>query len=214
MKYKIAYIDESPQWINTFYQSFKNDFEILRIQVNSETSIDSLIKEIFNSEIDGVVTDYLLDEEGDVDFNGNKIIESIKDFKPHFPLTMLTAHEPEAINFMDDVHIIYDKKVLDEGNEEELEILKTKIKSNIDRYYSKIETTEKRIEELVKKKNKNTLEPKEEEELTKLFILMDELEPEGKDMPANLIQPEAITKLNDFVSQTREILEELKKKNK
>jgi hypothetical protein len=214
MKYKIAYIDESPQWINTFYQSFKNDFEILRIQVNSETSIDSLIKKIFNSEIDGVVTDYLLDEEGDVDFNGNKIIESIKDFKPHFPLTMLTAHEPEAINFMDDVHIIYDKKVLDEGNEEELEILKTKIKSNIDRYYSKIETTEKRIEELVKKKNKNTLKPKEEEELTKLFILMDELEPEGKDMPANLIQPEAITKLNDFVSQTREILEELKKKNK
>jgi len=214
MKYKIAYIDESPQWINTFYQSFKNDFEILRIQVNSETSIDSLIKEIFNSEIDGVVTDYLLDEEGDVDFNGNKIIESIKDFKPHFPLTMLTAHEPEAISFMDDVHIIYDKKVLDEGNEEELEILKTKIKSNIDRYYSKIETTEKRIEELVKKKNDNTLEPSEEEELTKLFILMDELEPEGKDMPANLIQPEAITKLNDFVSQTREILEELKKKNK
>ena len=214
MKYRIAYIDESPQWINTFYQSFKNDFEITRILVNSETSIDSLIKEIFSNEIDGVVTDFLLEEEGDVDFNGNKIVDAIKSFKRYFPLTMLTAHEPEAISFMDDVHIIYDKKVLDEGNEEELEILKTKIKSNIDRYYSKIESTEKRIELLVKKKNENSLEPKEEEELTKLFILMDELEPEGKDMPANLIQPEAITKLNDFVNQTREILEELKKKNK
>ena len=127
---------------------------------------------------------------------------------------MLTAHEPEAISYMDDVHIIYDKKVLDEGNEEDLEILKTKIKSNIDRYYARIEKTEKRIETLVKKKNEKSLEPKEEEELTKLFILMDELEPEGKEIPANLIKPEAITKLNDFVTQTREILGELKKKNK
>ena len=67
------------------------------------------------------------------------------------------------------------------------------------------------IEELVEKRNNNDLEPKEEEELTKLFILLDELEPEGKDIPANLIKDEAITKLNQFVSQTREILDELKK---
>ena len=78
MKYKIAYIDESPQWINTFYQSFKSDFAITRIQVNSDTSISSLIDEIFSNEIDGVVTDYLLNEEGEVDFNGNKVIEAIK----------------------------------------------------------------------------------------------------------------------------------------
>ncbi len=214
MKYKIVYIDEDDGWINTFYHSFKNDFEIVKIEVDSTSSIDGIIKEIFDNEIDGVVTDYLLDEQGDVDFNGNKIVEAIKSYKPHFPLTMLTAHEPQAINFMDDVHIIYDKKVLDEGYEEDLKILKKKIKSNIDRYYSKIETTEKRIEELVKKKNEDTLTPKEEEELMKLFILMDELEPEGKEIPTHLTQPESITKLNDFVNETRAILEELKKNNK
>ena len=43
---------------------------------------------------------------------------------------------------------------------------------------------------------------------------MDELAPEGKGLPANLIQTGTITKLNDFVSQTKEILEELKKANK
>ena len=63
-------------------------------------------------------------------------------------------------------------------------------------------------------KNGGTLEVDGEEELTKLFILMDELDPEGKAMPANLIQTESITKLNDFVAQTRDLLEELKKKNK
>ena len=43
---------------------------------------------------------------------------------------------------------------------------------------------------------------------------MDELDPEGKDMSISLIQRDSITKLNDFVSQTREILEELRKANK
>ncbi len=43
---------------------------------------------------------------------------------------------------------------------------------------------------------------------------MDELDPEGKELPTNLIQSGTITKLNDFVSQTKEILEELIKANK
>lgn len=214
MKYKIAYIDESDAWLNTFYQTFKNDFEVLRIKVDSSSSVSSIVEEIFSGETDGVVTDYLLDEEGNVDFNGNKIVEALKEKRPYFPITMLTSYEPQAINNMEDVHIINGKSNLDGESEEKLGVLKAKIKSSIDSYYRKVETTEKRIEILVKKKNENLLKPIEEEELTKLFILMDELEPDGKEIRANLIHPEAITKLNDFVNQTREILQELKKKNK
>lgn len=214
MKYKIAYIDESPQWINTFYLSFKDDFEVIRIKVDGETSLESLTKEIFENEVDGVITDFLLDEEGDVDFNGNEIVDHILSYKPHFPLIMLTAHQPEAIDFMDNVNIIYDKKVLDHGNEEDLKMFKKKIESNIERYFSKISKAEIRTKELVQKRNESILTPQEEEELTKLFILMDELEPEGKEIPTNLIKPEAITKLNDFVTETRAILEELRKKAK
>ncbi len=212
MKYKIAYIDEDEGWLNTFYQTFKGDFEILRIKADSGTTLDGIVDLIFKSDIDGIVTDYLLDESGEVDFNGNKIVDAIRDYKPHFPAIMLTAHEPQAISQTEDVNIINGKDILDGGNEKRLEILRVKIKSNIDRYYSVIENTETRIKELVKKRNETSLEPNEEEELTKLFILMDELEPEGKEMPANLIKNEAITKLNEFVSQTREILDELKKK--
>lgn len=214
MKYSIAYIDENDGWLNTFYQTFKNDFEILRIKVDSKSTVSSIVEELSKHKLDAIVTDYLLEEEGDVSFNGNKIVDEIKRLRPHFPLIMLTAHEPQAINHMDDVHIIYGKSILDGESEEELEIFRSKIKSNIERYYSKIQSTEKGIEELVKKKNEVGLEPTEEEALTKLFILMDELDPEGKEMPANLIRKESITKLNDFVAQTKEILEELKKANK
>lgn len=214
MKYKIVYIDENDAWLNTVYQTLKNDFEVLRIKVNAESSVKKIVEELFKSEIDAIITDYLLEEEGEVSFNGNKIVEEIRSMKPHFPIIMLTSHEPQAISHMDDVHIIYGKGILDGESEEELELFKTKIKSNITTYYSKIENTQKKIEELVKKQDEIGLEMSEEEELTKLFILMDEFEPEGKELPANLIHPNSITKLNDFVAQTREILEELKKGNK
>lgn len=214
MKYKIVYIDENDGWLNTVYQTLKNDFDIIKIKVSAESSVESIIDELSKLEIDTIITDYLLEEEGDVSFNGNKIVEGIRNIKPHFPIIMLTSHEPQAINNMDDVHIIYGKGIFDGESEEDLEIFKTKIKSNISTYYSKIESTQKRIEELIEKQNKGGLELNEEEELTKLFILMDELEPEGKELPANLIYPNSITKLNKLVAQTKEILEELKKGNK
>jgi len=211
MKYKIAYIDESLEWINTFYQTFKYDFDIDKIHINSESSIIEITKQLIESDIDGIVTDYLLDEEGDVDFNGNKIVESVRAFKPHFPITMLTSYEPQAIQQMEDVNIIYGKDILDGDNEEKLEILKAKIKSNIERYYAKIKSTIKRIEELTAKRNKKEISATEEEELTKLFILLDELEPEGKEVKANLVTKESISQLNEFVRETKEILAELKK---
>lgn len=214
MKYKIAYIDEDDGWLNQFYHTFKSDFDILKIKADANTTLDNIISTIFEKEMDGVITDYLLDETGEVEFNGNQVIDAIRDYKPYFPALMLTAHEPQAINHTEDVNIINGKDILDGENEKRLAILKVKIKSNIDRYYELIANTQNRIEELVKKRNEDALETKEEEELTKLFILMDELEPEGKEMPANLVEKEAITKLNTFVAQTREILDELKKKSK
>jgi len=213
MKHKIAYIDESDSWINTFYQTFKDDFEILRIKVDKNSSVEAISKTLFESELDAIVTDYLLEDEGEVPFNGNKIVENIRNYKPHFPIIMLTAYESQAINYMDDVHIIYGKNILDGESEEELALFKSKITTNIDNYYSKIENTKNKIEELIKKRNEQELIIAEEEELAKLFILLDELEPEGKDLPANLVQKESITKLNDFVNEARKILEELKKVN-
>lgn len=214
MKYKIAYLDESNQWLNTFYQSFKKDFAVELVKIDGKVEIDSLIVELFEKELDAIVTDYLLEEEGNVSFNGNLIVDTIRIRRPHFPLIMLTAHQSQAINHMDDVHIIYGKEILDGESDEELKLFKAKINSNIDHYYSKLANTRARVEELSEKKNSGALEMAEEDELTRLLILMDEFEPDGKDIPTNFMLPESITKLNEFVAETRAILEELKSQNK
>lgn len=218
MKYKVAYIDEDKGWINTFYQTFKNDFEILRIEVNPQSSVEEILELLLSSELNAIVTDYLLEENAEVPFNGNKIVEEIKRLKPHFPLVMLTSYPTQAIGQTDDVHIIYNKNILSVENDrerEELEVFRTKIHSNISNYYKKIEDTNTKIEQLIEKRNENDngLEIQEEEELTKLYILFDELNPDGKDLPANLIHRDSITKLSEFVHETKEILEELKKLN-
>lgn len=109
MRYTLAYIDEHDGWISTFYHTFKDDFDIKKIKVNADSSVDEIITNLFQDKLDAIVTDYLLDEEGDVSFNGNKIVDEIKKTKPHFPIIMLTAYEPEAISQMDEVHIIYEK---------------------------------------------------------------------------------------------------------
>ncbi len=210
--YKIGYIDEDKGWCNTFYQYFKSDFDVILFDIISETTIESIIQDIQDNELDAVIIDFRLDESGLINFNGDAIAERLLKINPHFPLMMLTAFEQDAIDHVEDVNIINAKDILDGCFPEKVEILKVKIRSNIDNYYSKIRKSEDRIEELVKKKNEKTIKLKEEEELTKLYIYMDEIYPEEKEIPANLIQPEAITKLNEFVSQTKEILEQLKKK--
>ncbi|TAN01564.1 MAG: hypothetical protein EPN39_01825 [Chitinophagaceae bacterium] len=217
MKYKIAYIDEDKGWMNTFYHTFKSDFEIIRVEVNSESSVEAILNLLLASGIDAIVTDYLLEENADVPFNGNRIIEEINRIKPYFPIVMLTSYPTQAIRHTDDVHIIYSKDILTVENDkdkEELEVFKTKIQSNIYNYYKKIDNTNDRIEQLVEKRNNQGLEISEEEELTKLYILFDELNPDGKDLPANLIHRDSISKLNEFVNETKEILKELKKLNK
>lgn len=216
MKNKIAYIDEDKGWINTFYQTFKQDFEIVKIQVSSDLSIESIIDKLLNSQVEAIVTDYLLEENGEVEFNGNKIVEEVRGWNPHFPIVMLTSHASQAISHTDDVHIIYSKDILAAENEkerEELEIFKIKIKSNIDYFKKKIYETESRIDMLVLKRQETELDIFEEEELSKLYIMLDEICPENKSLPANLISRPAIFKLNEFVNDTKEILEQLKKMN-
>lgn len=217
MKYRIAYIDEDKGWINTFYQTFKNDFEIQRIEVNQESSIESILSNIYLNNLDAIITDYLLEENADVPFNGNRIVEELKKYRPHFPIIMLTSFPTQAIGHTDDVHIIYSKDILtveNESDQEELEIFKKKIQSNISNYFKKIEDTNARIEFLIDKKNTIGLEIPDEEELTKLYIKFDELNPEGKDLPANFAHRESVTQLRDFVKEAREILNEVKKMKK
>jgi hypothetical protein len=211
--YTIAYVDESESWISSFYQTLKNDFKVIPILVDNKSTIDGIIYKVFDEKVDGVVTDYLLEEEGDVSFNGNNLVDSLKGRNPYFPVLMLTSYEPQAISHTEDVNIIYGKGLFDGESEEELAIFITKVKTNIERYYQRIEETKRDIDQLVSKKTSEGLNLLEEEKLSKLLIMADELEPENKEIPSHFNTPESISQLTSFTMMTKQILDELKKRN-
>ena len=126
---------------------------------------------------------------------------------------MLTSWEPEAIDHMENVHLIYSKDILDGESADEFNIFNSKITHNIKSYFKKIEETNEKISFYVDERSKRKLEIYEEEELTKLYILYDELHPEGKEIPTNLIQRESITQLNEFLNEAKGILNELRNIN-
>lgn len=213
MKYRLAYIDEEEQSLSNFYSHFIDHFDLIMIEVNRSTTINSILDKCFEEEVDAIITDYNLIEGGDVNFNGNELIDKIKNKHPYYPVIMLTSYEPDAINHMENVHLIYNKDVLNGSNNDDLKTFYSRINNTIKNYYKKIEDTNTRIDKLVDKRKNNQLDLREEEELTKLYMVYDDLNPDGKEIPTNLIQREAITQLNSFVNEAKEILDELKKIN-
>jgi hypothetical protein len=211
--YTIAYIDEDKGWQQTFYDYFKDDFKVIIIEISKGTSIEYLVNEIQRNEIQMLVLDFRLNETGEVNFNGDAVIETILSKRPHFPILVLTSFEPDAISTLDNVHIINGKDILDGESQEKVDLLKLRINSAINNYYTKIGKAEDRIKFLITKRNNENLEPKEEEDLAKNYIFLDEINPDDKSLPANLILPASISKLNDFVSQTKAILDQLKNKS-
>lgn len=210
--YTIAYVDEQESAKSNFYSHFKNDYKVVIIDISKEDNPKSIVEACFHNNVDAIIIDYNLQETGIINFNGDQILNQLNSIKPFFPAIILTSYSLDAIDNIDNVHIIYDKEALG-GSEFQFKILNKKIKTAISDYYKKIEDTNIRIEQLIEKRNSQGLDIPEEEELTKLYILFDELNPEGKDLPANLIHRDSISKLNEFVNETKEILEELKKLN-
>ncbi len=211
MTYRITYIDENAGWNNTFYQTFKEFFNVETIKITPEVKLESIIDLIRQDLCDIIIVDYMLSEEWNVDYNGNKVVELIRNTYPHFPIIMLTSFATEAFDEMDETHIVYRKKnILDEPKVEDIEFFIEKIKSHIESYNRKKKVTEEEILMLVHKRNEEWLNIDEEERLTKLSILMDELDPEWKILPTQFLQKETLTKLYTFVKETEEVLAELR----
>ncbi|MBK9013352.1 MAG: hypothetical protein IPM82_04345 [Saprospiraceae bacterium] len=133
---------------------------------------------------------------------------------PLFPLFIITGKDEDYVLSQvdeDDSDIVRDKDELTDKTQS----LITRIKNKISSYKGKINEAENTIRMLIEKKDSGEgLSLLEEELLTKKYLFLEEINPDDKTLPDNLIQPKSITKLNEFVLDTKQILEELKKLNK
>ena len=203
-KYRIGYLDEDEGYQAKFYQAFKNEFDIKILPIENINNVYDVLRFINDEELDALVVDYRLADSGQLTFNGDSVVDLINSQKKYFPLAMLTSYAQDAIAHMEDVYIVKDKEEI----ESSANLFLKQLETAIDRYQTKIITAENKIKELSEKK---VLSIQEEEELLRLHIFMNEVDPEANQLPASLLTSSAINNISDLVKESKELLSILKK---
>ena len=203
-KYRIGYLDEDEGYQAKFYQAFKNEFDIKILPIENINNVYDVLRFINDEELDALVVDYRLADSGQLTFNGDSVVDLINSQKKYFPLVMLTSYAQDAIAHMADVYIVKDKEEI----ESSANLFLKQLETAIDRYQTKIITAENKIKELSEKK---VLSIQEEEELLRLHIFMNEVDPEANQLPASLLTSSAINNISDLVKESKELLSILKK---
>lgn len=205
-KYRIGYLDEDEDegYQAKFYQAFKNEFDIKILPIENINNVYDVLRFINDEELDALVVDYRLADSGQLTFNGDSVVDLINSQKKYFPLVMLTSYAQDAIAHMEDVYIVKDKEEI----ESSANLFLKQLETAIDRYQTKIITAENKIKELSEKK---VLSIQEEEELLRLHIFMNEVDPEANQLPASLLTSSAINNISDLVKESKELLSILKK---
>lgn len=212
LKYKVGYVDEEQQWIDKFSLRLRDSFDITTIKPTPETTLEGIVKLIEEAELDCLIADFELKEADVIQFNGDEVIEALRTKYPYFPVFIITAKEEEdVLDQVEDNEIVRLKNDLTDKTS----MLVQRIKNKIENYHNHIREAEETITALITKKNtENGLTVSEEEILTEKYLFLEKINPNEKSLPDNLIQPKSITALNDFVADTKKILEELKKLSK
>ena len=203
-KYRIGYLDEDEGYQAKFYQAFKNEFDIKILPIENINNVYDVLRFINDEELDALVVDYRLADSGQLTFNGDSVVDLINSQKKYFPLVMLTSYAQDAIAHMEDVYIVKDKEEI----ESSANLFLKQLETAIDRYQTKIITAENKIKELSEKK---VLSIQEEEELLRLHIFINEVDPEANQLPASLLTSSAINNISDLVKESKELLSILKK---
>ena len=203
-KYRIGYLDEDEGYQAKFYQAFKNEFDIKILPIENINNVYDVLRFINDEELDALVVDYRLADSGQLTFNGDSVVDLINSQKKYFPLVMLTSYAQDAIAHMEDVYIVKDKEEI----ESSANLFLKQLETAIDRYQTKIITAENKIKELSEKK---VLSIQEEDELLRLHIFMNEVDPEANQLPASLLTSSAINNISDLVKESKELLSILKK---
>jgi len=179
-KFKVAYIDEDESDIRRF-RRFADDFFNV-IPLIPDRDIERTVFNIFEQKVDAIIADFELSEQNvSIHYNGAELVRFILEEREQFPVFILTSYEEDAVSKGDDVNIVYEKNIMNDG-----ETFLVKVKSQIEKYIHRLETAESRIFELTEKSKTSTLDAYEEEELFKLDAMIEKAFDKKSKIPENL----------------------------
>ena len=208
---RLGYLDEKKGNRNTFYRIFKKDFDVVMLDDFAKVfTIDLLLQEIDNQEIQVLAVDYKLSESGDVEYDGDQVLEAINERKRYFPVFLMTSYVDAAIKKVNNTFLVNDKEGL--NNVQTVELLKSQIIGSVESYHRIVKEKEQRVKVLeAKQDTAEGLTDGEERELLDLHVEMNKIDPAANPLSPDKLQTETVKDLRDAVSLSKRILESLNK---
>ena len=206
---RLGYLDEKKGNRNTFYRIFKKDFDVVMLDDFAKVfTVDLLLQEIEKQDIQVLAVDYKLSESGDVEYDGDQVLEAINERKRYFPVFLMTSYVDAAIKRVNNTFLVNDKEGL--NNQETVDLLKEQIKGSVESYHRVVSKIEQRAKDLeAKQDSAEGLSKEEETELLDLHVELSKIDPEANPLSPDKMQTETVKDLRDAVALSEEILRTL-----
>lgn len=211
-KIRLGYLDEDYLHRSSFYQHFKDNFEVITWDNFEEIrTLEQLRKEIDEQEIEVLAVDYKLAENGDVCYNGDEVVQMLYNSKRYFPVFMVTSHITSALAKMDNVFLVNDKSNFFK-NENYPDIVQ-KIEGAVAAYHRIVEHKSNRARDLemmqMMQMSNEGLTPQEENELLNIHMELNAIDPQLNPINPDMLQTQSLRKLQELVKNSRELLKSL-----
>lgn len=215
MKYKIGFIDEDKDQVDTYERRLrKKDFEVIGYHIEKGITLDNLLLQVYDSDIDLLMVDYLLSDRGILDFNGDEVVRQYQKIKPGFPTIVFTNLEGQAFPKVDNPNIVYEKEMT---GKDKIDKFSEILRKNILLYQEYIQERKNTIAGLSEKAITERLDAKDRHLLSVAQFELQNLDkwatPEA---PMQLLDIDKIENLTETTKEAEAFLEELiknKRKN-
>lgn len=218
-KYKIGYIDEDIKQVKKYTRRLKDfGFEVIGYDFHQGMSLEELMSQVYESDIDLLMIDYKLNEKNIVAFNGDAVENEFYDKKPLFPHIIFTNKVEQAEPFVEDWKILFDKEDIfsdDVNDDTKVTRFVTILTKSIEQYKNHIQKKKELISDLLKKNENKELSTKEENELLNLQRELLSLDRTIiQEIPEKLVSFERLKNITDLRNEAEEYLNSLiNKKN-
>lgn len=218
-KYRIGYVDEDVKQVRKYQRRFRKfGFEVVGYDFTQGMTIDDLMEQVYNSNIDLLMIDYKLDESNLVVFNGEAVESAIYDAKPLFPHIIFTNKKDDAEPHVEDWKIIFDKdEIFSEGEDDDKKVQHfiTTLERSIEQYRKHIQRRKNEISNLLEKGKIQKLNPDEKHNLLKLQKELKVIDPSNDiEVPEYLLLSENLSDVDDLKNEAEEFLKNLIDKKK
>ena len=219
MKYKIGFIEEDINQVKLYRRKLRDfGFDVIGYEFTKGMTLEELMNQVYNSDIDLLMIDFRLNESNIVPFNGDEVERHVYENKPLFPHIIFTNKVDQAEPDVDDIKIIFDKEIVfpdDNGDDNP----KTKhfinvLTKSIDQYRKHIEKRKQIISELINKENKIGLSIEEKNILLatqRELLSLDKMT--MLDVPETLISIDNLEKISQARKDAESFIKSLLEKN-